>query len=110
MKDEILNKFAEDLEKYLKADKLFIQNPLRTKDLEMATEIACYLFPEAEIEIEDDPLHMGAMILTIKDFDIVVRDTDAFATMISKASNFEIFYREENVEIAILFNDVLFRI
>ena len=103
--------FADALTKYLEMQKIFIQNPLRMAEVNAATEIACRLFPEANINIEDDPLQMGAVILSIEDFDLAVRETAQFTEMVSKADNFEIYaVDDENVKLAILFNGALTRI
>lgn len=107
MNEEEFMELADVLEDYLEEKKVFVQNPQRMAEVNTATEIACRLFPDAEIDIEDDPLQLGAIILTIKDFDIVVRETEMFAQLINKADNFEIYHTEESVKIAILFNGVL---
>lgn len=109
-KDEFAE-MIDDLSKYLSKPKAFIQDPLRMADVMHAMEIAKHLFPEAKITIEDDPIQMGALILCIEDFDLVVREIELFKDMIDKADNFEIFkFGEENVKIAILFNGVLRRV
>ena len=106
--------FAAKIDEYLKADKTFIQDLNRTREIKTATEIAGQLFPNAKIDIADDPLQMGALILCIEDFDIVVRgvrEIDLFKDMVSKADNFEIYsIGNERVKVAILFNRVLCRI
>jgi hypothetical protein len=103
-----------DLTKYLEAQKVFIQNPIRFADVQHATEIAKELFSEMEIAIQDDPLQMGALILCITGFDITVRgerEINLFTELISKADNFEIYsVGDEKVKFAILFNGVLTRL
>ena len=114
LNDEEFVSFAEKIDEYLKANKTFVQDLNRTREVKNATEIARQLFPDAEIDIADDPLQMGALILHIKDFDIVVRgatEIDLFKEMVSKADNFEIYsIGDERVKIAILFSRVLRRI
>ena len=111
MNEEEFMKMADALTQYLKIPKVFIQNPLRMADVKHATEMAKYLFPEAKITIEDDPIQMGALILCIEDFDLAVREIEIFSDMIKKADNFEIFhFGEDNVKLAILFNGALTRI
>lgn len=111
MNEEQFDKFAELLAEYLKMQKVFIQNPQRMEDVNAATEIACRLFPEAEIDLEGDPLQMGAIILVIEDFDLVVREPYSFIKLISKANNFEIIHTDNQmVRIAILFDGALQRI
>lgn len=107
MNEEELVKLADILEEYLTENKVFVQNPERMSKVNAATEMACRLFPEAEINIEDDPLQMGAIILTIKDFDIVVRETEMFVEIINDADNFEIFKDNEGIKISILFSNAL---
>ena len=114
MNDEEFIGFAAKIDEYLKADKAFIQDLNRTREIKTATEIAHQLFPDAKIDIADDPLQMGALILCIEDFDIVIRgatEIDLFKEMVSKADNFEIYsIGNEMVKIAILFNRVMHRI
>ena len=111
MEDEIFNNFAEALNEYLETQKVFIQNPQRMEDISSATEMACSLFPDANINLEDDPLQMGAVILAIEDFDLVVREPEKFVQVICKANNFEIIYKDNGaVRLAILFCDALTRV
>lgn len=111
MNEEKFMDMIDELSKYLSKPKVFIQDPARMADVMHAMETAKYLFPEAKITIEDDPIQMGALILCIEDFDLAVREIESFSDMISKADNFEIFHiGEENVKLAILFNGVLNRI
>ena len=108
-KEEMIN-IANLLSDYLAEKRTFVENPVRMVEVSAATEIACELFPTAKIQLEDDPLQLGAIILTIKDFDLVVRETEIFAEMIVNADNFEIVYRNDKVELAILFNHALTQI
>ena len=114
MNENELVDFAAKIDAYLNANKVFVQDLNRTREIKNATEIAYQLFPNAKIDIADDPLQMGALILCIEDFDIVVRgatEIDLFNDMVSKADNFEIYsIGNERVKIAILFNHVLRRV
>ena len=114
MNDEEFMSLADKIDEYIKADKVFVQDLNRTREIKNAAEIAGQLFPNAKIDVADDPLQMGALILCIEDFDIVVRgvtEIDLFNDMVSKANNFEIYsIGDERVKIAILFNSVLRRI
>lgn len=103
--------FTDKLSEYLKRQKIFIQNPKRMAHVNAATEMACKLFPDAEITLEDDPLQMGAVILCVKDFDITVRETKEFAELISNADNFEIYSTDdESVKMSVLFSNALTKI
>lgn len=103
--------FTEALKQYLEMKKIFIQNPKRMAHVNAATEIACKLFPHAKITLGDDPMQMGAIILYVTDFDIVVRETKEFIELISKADNFEVYpINDERLCLAILFGNALTRI
>lgn len=111
MNDEEFMQFASAVRQYLEIPKVFIQNHQRMAEVNAATEIACKLFPEANITLEDDPLQMGAVILIVEDFDITVRETEAFCELVSKADNFEVYATDdEKVKLAIMFNNALTRI
>lgn len=111
MNDEEFMQFASAVRQYLETPKVFVQNPQRIAEVNAATEIACKLFPEANITLEDDPLQMGAIILIVEDFDITVRETKAFCELVSKADNFEVYATDdEKVKLAIMFNNALTRI
>lgn len=111
MNEEEFKNFAAILTEYLETQKVFVQNPQRMEEVNAATEIACRLFPEAIIEIEDDPMQMGAIILSIEDFELTVRETEDFVDLISYADNFEIYHSHSDmVKLAILFRNALVRI
>ena len=107
---DLMNEFKE----YLNKEKVFIQNPARYAEVERATEIAKELFKDYDICIKDDPLQMGAVILCIEGYDLVIRgkrEIALFSELISKANNFEIYpINGEWVKFSILFADVLTRI
>ena len=106
---EILNKLGE----YLKADKTFVQNPFRVKEMIRAVTILRELFPHDKMEIKDDPLQMGAQILTIDAPDIVVRterERELFAELTSLVDNFEIIPANDGVHFAAVLQNVLIRV
>lgn len=111
MNENEFTEFTDLLTNYLETQKVFVQNPQRMAEVNAATETACRLFPEAEITIEDDPLQMGAVILSIKDYHLIVRETTDFIALICAADNFEVYEtNQEKIELAILFNNALTRI
>lgn len=109
MNKKTINTFVA-LNAHLKSLKYEI-NPTRYADLKDAYEIACKLFDDMSISIEDDPLNLGAKFLCIKGFDIIVRgqdDIELFSNMIAKADNFEILALEsEHIVCNIMFQDCL---
>ena len=103
----------EGLSDYLEREKVFIKNPVRFAEVERATEIAEELFADSKVSIIDDPLQMGALILKIEGFDIVVRgerEIKLFTELIENADNFEIYAVDDNIAFSILFNDALIRL
>ena len=114
MKDSEFLSLTGGLKNYLDSQKVLIQDPVRLADVEHATEIARELFKDMTVTVEDDPLQMGALILCIKGFDIIVkgeREIKLFQALINKADNFEIYpVGDEKMQFAILFSRVLVRI
>lgn len=114
MNDKEFMDLMSDLQEYLAREKAFIQNPVRYAEVQHATEIAKELFKDYNIAIKDDPIQMGALILCIEGFDIMVqgeREIKLFTELISKASNFEIYpIGDERIKFSIVFADVLARI
>ena len=102
--------FIELLSEYLNSQKIFVQNPKRIAEVNSATEMACKMFPKANINLEDDPLQMGAIILTIEDCFITVREINQFIKLIGKASNFDIINTGEDIKLSILFDNALIKI
>lgn len=99
------------LKAYLDMDKAFITNPFREMEFKNAVQLAHELFPEAKIEIHDDPIQMGAMIFSIEDYALDVTETSRFSEMIAKADNFEVYPTDKgNVRFAAVFQGVLVRI
>lgn len=102
------------LKHYLDSDKTFDINAPRKAEFEMAANLAHELFPEAKIQVKDDPLQMGAMILSVEDFDFDISGEQSihrFANMTTKADNVEVYAAENgNVCIAMVFQNVLIRV
>ena len=105
-----MNNFVNVLNEYLNSQKMFVQNPKRIAEINAATEMACRLFPKADINLVDDPLQMGAIILTIEDCFITVREVKKFIELIGKANNFDILSNGEDIKLSILFDDALIKI
>lgn len=101
-----LNKMAE----HLSTNKQFVENPVRAREIANAFVLAKSLFPDAKIELKDDPLKMGAVIMRIEDYDIDVcgeASIRRFSAMLNKANDVEIYATEDgNARISILFNNV----
>lgn len=111
MDDKEFLDLMSDLKEYLDTNKVFVQNPARLAEFNRAREIAAELFADMEVAVEDDPLQMGALILCIKGYDIIVRgsrEIALFQELIDKASNFEIYPADQDkIKFAIVFADVL---
>lgn len=113
MDEKELFNLMNELTEYLQREKVFIKNPVRFAEVEQATEIAEKLFSESKISIEDDPIQMGALILRIEGFDILVRgkrEIELFQQLIDKADNFEIYAVDEGIRFSILFANALTRL
>lgn len=114
MNDKEFMDLMSDLQEYLAREKVFIQNPVRYAEIQHATEIAKELLKDYDISIKDDPLQMGALILCIEGYDIMVqgeREIKLFTELISKANNFEIYpIGDERIKFSILFANALTRI
>lgn len=105
----------DGISEYLKKDKMFVLNPARIADVQRAYELAKDLFPEAEeISVVDDPLQMGALVISIKGGELSVcgpRDVTLFGELIGDADNFMIIpCVEDEIRFSILFADALIRI
>ena len=94
MNDEQFQRFLSELQNYLKQPKVFVTDIDRAREFYNAVDLAKQLFPDARIEIKDDPLQTGAMSLHMESIDIIVRgerEINLFANLISLADNFEIY-------------------
>ena len=113
MNDEQFKQILEKLGEYLAADKTFVQNPFRLKEMMRAIEILHELFPHDKMEIKDDPLQMGAQILTIDAPDIVIRterERELFAEFASLVDNFEVIPCGDELHFAAVLQNVLIRV
>ena len=114
MNDSEFLRLMNALAEYLEREKIFIKNPARFADVEAATEIATELFADAKISVKDDPIQMGALIICIEAFDIVIRgerEIRLFKQLIDKADNFEIYpVGKDSLRFSMVFNGALKRI
>ena len=98
------------VQQYLNADKNFIENADRMKDVMESFYKGNELFPDAEIEIRHDELQLGALIIQIVDYQLDVsaeREIKTFNEIVSKANNFAFFPKgNDQVELTIMFHDV----
>ena len=110
MNDKEFIHFADALKEYLDAKKQFKINKERFTELQRMVDIAHTLFPNMRISIEDDPLQLGRLILSIKGYDIIINNEDKikmFAELIFNADNFEICpLPDEELEFALMYNDI----
>lgn len=110
LNDQQFQQFLSELQKHLNQPKVFVTDLNRAREFYNAVALAKQLFTGATIEIKEDPLQTGAMILQAEMPDIVirgVREIDSFSEMIAKADNFEIYpIDKENVCFAAVFQKV----
>lgn len=111
MNDEQFMEIINKIKSYLATERKFTINPARHAQLETAVQLACNLFPDAKVYVENDPLQMGAMILCIEDYAIGARgetETSVFSDIIALADNFEIYAIDnETVKFTAVFHNVL---
>ena len=114
MNDAEFQIILNQLSQYLAMEKNFVVNPMRKTEFERAIALACELFPDAKVYIQNDPLEMGAMILRIEAFDINIsgeREIKTFSELIALADNFEVYAIEDgDIRFAAVFQNVLIRI
>lgn len=114
MNDAEFQIILNQLSQYLAMEKNFVVNPMRKTEFERAVALACELFPDAKVYIQNDPLEMGAMILRMEAFDINIsgeREIKLFSELITFADNFEVYAIEDsNIRFAAVFQNVLVRI
>lgn len=103
--------FFEQLRKHLAKPKQFVQNPARISTINKAITLAKSLFPDAEMELQDDPLEMGALILQIDTMDINIsgsREMKNFLDFIALTDNFEIYaLNNGDIRFAAVFTNAL---
>lgn len=94
MENRNFQQFFQQMGTYLQSENAFIANPERLKIVYDAYEIAKKMFPEADIQLADDPLQAGAAILKIACDDLAVcgaSNISLFSRLIANADNFEIY-------------------
>lgn len=114
MNDNEMQAVFQKLKEYLDKEKVFIENPFKMQNVRRAVEILHELFPDIEINIENDPLQMGALIISFTAFDVLVRgaqELDLFAEFTTLVDNFEIYaVTRESVHFAAVIQQALIRI
>lgn len=114
MDDKEFQAIMGSLAQYLEMPKAFVPNPERLAEVQRATVIANRLFADMTVSVKDDPIQMGALILCIEGFDIVVRgkeEIELFTALIAKADNFEIYpVNGESIKVSIVFSKVFTRV
>ncbi len=101
------------IDEYLATEKVFIPNPERFEEVRQATQIAESLFSDFKIEVTNDPLQTGALVIKIKGCYIECSGTEVkdFQGLIAKADNFEIFpIAREKFEFTLMFYGALKRV
>jgi hypothetical protein len=110
MTDQQFQQFLGELKSYLDKPKMFVTNIERAREFYNAVNLAKQLFPDAKIDIEDDPLQTGAMSLHIEATDLVVRGATEivlFTRIIALADNFEIYSKgKDKIHFAAMFRGV----
>ena len=84
----------DDMKEYLKIPKTFIINPERQREINYAYKLAHELFPDAAIQLADDPIQMGALIMRIIAMDLVISTAEEYSLlseMLALTDNFEIY-------------------
>lgn len=101
--------FSKILREYIDAEKKYIPNIARLRDINEAIDIAREIYSEYEIAIAKDPLQMGTLFLEITGIDIAAigkREIELFQQLIDKADNFEVVsINDEKVRLSICFTD-----
>lgn len=104
---EILNKIREHLE----TEKVFVQNPFRAREMIRAAEIMHELFPKDKVEIQNDPLQTGAIIISVEMPYMVIRgarELDLFNELTTLINNFEVTseMKKEDVRFSVVIQEV----
>lgn len=102
------------LKEYLASEKVFIENPIRAREMARAMEILTELFPNDPKHVKDDPLQMGAAILCVDGIDMVIRgerELALFSELCSLVDNFEIYpTSKESIHFAAVMQQVYINI
>lgn len=114
MTDKEFHSILNQLGKYLHSEKKFVDNPFRQREIKNALTAAFQLFPDATIELRDDPLQLGALIIHMEMDDMDVSGEvpiKLFNDIICKADNFEIYpINGERICFALVFQKAFIRI
>lgn len=114
MADKQFQQFLSELQTYLKQPKIFVTNIERAMEFYNAVHLAQTLFHGDNVEVREDPLQTGAMILHVEMSDMIIRgqrEIKAFSEMIELADNFEIYHvGKGNICFAAVFQKVHNRI
>ena len=115
LNDEQFYEILAKLKKHLESEKVFIQNPFRAREMVRAVEIMHELFPEDEVEIKDDPLQTGAMIISVEMPYMVIRgerELALFNELTGLINNFEVTseMKKESVQFSVVIQEVNVRI
>lgn len=112
--DEEFYGILTQLGEYLQTEKKFIDNPFRQTEIKDALVAARKLFPDAKIELHEDPLQLGALIIHMEMYDMNVSgetEIKLFVDIIRKADNFEIYpIDEETICFALVYQKALIRV
>lgn len=114
MSDNEFNSFLTSLREYLEAEKVFVKNPLRERDVDRAIEILDILFPDATRSVRGNHLQTGALVFSAESDDMVVRGEEElalFAEFTSLIDNFEVYAIKDNqIRFAAILRDAFVRI
>ena len=102
----------QKIKEYLDAPKVGMVNAARQQEVFDAYAIIKNLIMfesvDASIEMNEDALQTGAMVIEVTTSDITVYDMEAFAEAIKNADNFQIFpTADDRVKFDILFEGVI---
>ena len=114
MTDKEFHEILDKLKVYLEAEKVFIKNPFKAREMHRAIEIINELFPDSQREIKEDPLQLGAVIFTVDSYDMVVRgerELALFAELMSLIDNFEVYAAsKDSIHFAAVMQEVYLKI
>ena len=114
MTDKEFHNILKQFGKYLQSEKKFVDNPFRQREIKDAPTAAFQLFPDATIELRDDQLQLGALIIHMEMDDMDVSGEvpiKLFNDIICKADNFEIYpINGERICFALVFQKAFIRV
>lgn len=115
MEDQQFYEILDKLKQHLKTEKVFVQNPFRAREMLRAIEIMHGLFPEDEVQVKDDPLQTGAIIISVEMPYMVIRgerELALFNELTNLINNFEVTseMKKESVRFSVVIQEVNVRI